>query len=210
MLTGIFKERNILMILNTEIIVYTQICIWIPIKPTHFKHWLSKNLNFSNYLKSLLQSTINRTHIKYINKAYLYIYIYIHIFVKVHIFFLWTFLVAQKVKNLPALQEIWVWTMGWEDLLAKGMATHFSIFFLGNTMNRGAWWATIHGLQRFRQTEQPTFPTFILYMWGCCCCCCWIASVVSDSVHSPPGSSVPGILQARILEWVAISYSNAG
>ena len=26
---------------------------------------------------------------------------------------------------------------------------------------------------------------------------------------SPPGSSVPGILQARILEWVAISFSNA-
>ena len=31
-----------------------------------------------------------------------------------------------------------------------------------------------------------------------------------DSVDSsPPGSSVPGILQARILEWVAISFSNA-
>ena len=27
--------------------------------------------------------------------------------------------------------------------------------------------------------------------------------------HSPPGSSVPGILQARMLEWVAISFSNA-
>ena len=27
---------------------------------------------------------------------------------------------------------------------------------------------------------------------------------------SPPGSSIPGILQARILEWVAISFSNAG
>ena len=27
---------------------------------------------------------------------------------------------------------------------------------------------------------------------------------------SPPGSSVPGILQAGILEWVAISFSNAG
>ena len=27
--------------------------------------------------------------------------------------------------------------------------------------------------------------------------------------NSPPGSSVPGILQARILEWVAISFSNA-
>ena len=34
-------------------------------------------------------------------------------------------------------------------------------------------------------------------------------SVLSDSLrpHSPPGSSVPGILQARILEWVAIFFS---
>ena len=45
------------------------------------------------------------------------------------------------------------------------------------------------------------------------CCCCSVASVVSDSatptVGSPPGSPVPGILQARPLEWVAISFSNA-
>ena len=43
--------------------------------------------------------------------------------------------------------------------------------------------------------------------------CCWVASVVSDSVRpidsNPPGSPVPGILQERTLEWVAISFSNA-
>ena len=36
------------------------------------------------------------------------------------------FLVAQKVKNLPAIQETWVWALGWEDPLEKGMATHSS------------------------------------------------------------------------------------
>ena len=36
-------------------------------------------------------------------------------------------LVAQKVKNLPAMQETWVWSLGWEDPLEKGMATHSSI-----------------------------------------------------------------------------------
>ena len=49
-------------------------------------------------------------------------------------------------------------------------------------------------------------------LWGCCCCCL-VTSVVSDSVWShrrqPPGSPIPGILQARTLEWVAISFSNA-
>ena len=34
---------------------------------------------------------------------------------------------AQKEKNLPAVQEIWVQTLGWEDPLEKGMAIHSSI-----------------------------------------------------------------------------------
>ena len=36
-------------------------------------------------------------------------------------------LVAQMVKNLPAMQETRVWSLGWEDPLEKGMATHSSI-----------------------------------------------------------------------------------
>ena len=36
-------------------------------------------------------------------------------------------LVAQTVKNLPAMREIWVQSLGWEDALEKGMATHSSI-----------------------------------------------------------------------------------
>ena len=36
-------------------------------------------------------------------------------------------MVAQKVKNLPALQETWVWSLGQEDPLGKGMATHSSM-----------------------------------------------------------------------------------
>ena len=37
------------------------------------------------------------------------------------------FLVAQMVKNPPAVQEIWVQSLGWEDLLEEGMVTHSSI-----------------------------------------------------------------------------------
>ena len=39
----------------------------------------------------------------------------------------WASLVAQLVKNLPAMQETWVQFLGWEDPLEKGKATHFSI-----------------------------------------------------------------------------------
>ena len=37
-------------------------------------------------------------------------------------------LVTQTVKNLPAMQEIWVQSLGWEDPLENGMATHSNIF----------------------------------------------------------------------------------
>ena len=39
----------------------------------------------------------------------------------------WAFLVAQMVKNPPAMQETWVRSLGWEDPLEEGMATHSSI-----------------------------------------------------------------------------------
>ena len=39
----------------------------------------------------------------------------------------WASLVAQLIKNLPAMWETWVWSLGWEDPLEKGKATHSSI-----------------------------------------------------------------------------------
>ena len=36
-------------------------------------------------------------------------------------------LVAQTIKNLPAMEETWVLSLAWEDPLEKGMATHFSV-----------------------------------------------------------------------------------
>ena len=39
----------------------------------------------------------------------------------------WASLVTQLVKNLPAMQETWVRSLGWEDPLEKGEATHSSV-----------------------------------------------------------------------------------
>ena len=39
----------------------------------------------------------------------------------------WASLVAQLVKNSPAMWETWVLSLGWEELLEKGKATHSSI-----------------------------------------------------------------------------------
>ena len=56
----------------------------------------------------------------------------------------WASLVAQTVKNLHALQETWLQSLGWEDPLEEGMATHSSILAWRIPMDRGAWWATVH------------------------------------------------------------------
>ena len=53
-------------------------------------------------------------------------------------------LVAQMVKNPPVMQETWVQSLGWEDPLEEGMATHSSILTWRIPMNRGTWWATVH------------------------------------------------------------------
>ena len=43
----------------------------------------------------------------------------------------WASFVAQLVKNLPAMWETWVWSLGWEDPLEKGKATPTSVFWPG-------------------------------------------------------------------------------
>ena len=58
----------------------------------------------------------------------------------------WASLVAQIVKNLPAMWETWVQSLGWEDPLEEDMATHSSILAWRIPMDRGVWWATVHGV----------------------------------------------------------------
>ena len=59
-----------------------------------------------------------------------------------------TSLVVQMVKNLPVVWETWVRSLRWEDPLEKGMATHSSLLVWRIPMDRGAWWATVHGVAK--------------------------------------------------------------
>ena len=52
---------------------------------------------------------------------------------------MWASLVVQTVKNLPAMRETWASSLGWEDPLDEGMATHYSIIAWNIPMDRGAW-----------------------------------------------------------------------
>ena len=54
----------------------------------------------------------------------------------------------KKKKNPPAMLETWVRSLGWEDPLEEGMATHSSILAWRIPMDRGAWWATVQGVSK--------------------------------------------------------------
>ena len=64
---------------------------------------------------------------------------------------------TQTVKNLPAMQEIQVQSLGQKDPLEKRMATYSSILAWRIPMNRGTWQAIVHGVAESDMTEQLTF-----------------------------------------------------
>ena len=49
---------------------------------------------------------------------------------------------------LPAMWETWVQSLGWDDLLEEGMATHSSVLAWRILMDSGAWWAAVHGVAK--------------------------------------------------------------
>ena len=59
-------------------------------------------------------------------------------------------LVAQMVKNPPAIRETWVQSLGWEEPLEDGMATHSSFLAWNIPMDRGAWRTTVHEVSKIQ------------------------------------------------------------
>ena len=81
----------------------------------------------------------------------------------------WVALVPQTVKNLPAMQE----TPGLGRSPGEENGNPLQYFFLENSMDRGAWWATVHGGHKESDTtEQPTVslsPLWWCYQHVCTC-----------------------------------------
>ena len=75
----------------------------------------------------------------------------------------------------------------------------------GNPMNSGPWWATVGGVAKELVTTEHALNTAAAAAKLLQSC-----PTPYDPIDgSPPGSPVPGVLQARTLEWAAISFSNA-
>ena len=59
-------------------------------------------------------------------------------------------MVAQMIKNPPAMRETWVRSLGWDDPLEEGMATHSSILPWKIPMDKEAWRTIVHGITKGR------------------------------------------------------------
>ena len=115
----------------------------------------------------------------------------------------WASPIAQLVKYPPAMWETWVQSLGWEDHLEKGKATHSSVL---------DW--RIQGLYSpWSRKESDTTERLSLHFT-----CAKKVKVKVKSLspvqlfcnpmdYSPPGCPIHGIFQTGVLEWVPISFS---
>ena len=97
-------------------------------------------------------------------------------------------------------QERPVRSLGQEDLLEVEMTTHSSIFAWRIAWTKEPGELQSMGSQRVRHAAAAAAAKSLQ-----------LCPTLCDPIDgSPPGSAIPGILQARTLGWVAISFSNAG
>ena len=64
------------------------------------------------------------------------------------------------------MQEMWVQSLGLEDPLEKEMATHSGILAWSIPIDRGAWWAIVHGVRHLR--KHTVFCFFNIYLFRLC------------------------------------------
>ena len=122
---------NILSKMNKENLSFQELTVFV----TKDKNWcLSRNQNFEKLVFATMSWIISQ---------YLKNFLMILVVISVNVIFKILYsgmcqnmedsLIAQLVKNLPAMQEIQVQFLGWEDPLEKEMATHSSILACGES-----------------------------------------------------------------------------
>ena len=75
-------------------------------------------------------------------------------------------LVAQAIKSQPAMQETWVWSLGWEDSPGEGNGNPFQYSCLENPMDGGAWQAIVHGVAKSQTWLSDFTFTFLSCLYS--------------------------------------------
>ena len=113
----------------------------------------------------------------------------------------WASLVAQMVKNLPALWETWVQSLGREDSLEKGMATHSSILAWRIPCTREAWWVTACGVTKSEDmTKGPTLSLSLFI----------VGEELSNQEWYPEKKRERELETSMKVQWLRLHVVNAG
>ena len=104
----------------------------------------SPNNDYSRYIYWIIQC-IPQRHMNNSQKRWI-----IFSWLRTYFSFSWASLVTQMVKNLPSMRETRVWSLGWEDSTGEGNGYSLQDSGLENPMDRGAWWAAVHGVTESR------------------------------------------------------------
>ena len=103
-------------------------------------------------------------------------------------------LVTQSIKHLPAVQETWVWSLGREDPLEKGMATHYSILAWRIPWMEEPGRLQSTGSQRFRQDWTTSLATKTTTLTWSLAPGSWAWPLWPYLVPSHPPPQLPGLL----------------
>ena len=123
---------------------------------------------------------------------------------------------AQTVKNPSTMWETWVQSLGWEDPLEKGMATHSSILAWRIPMDRGDWRAAVSpwsykksdmaerlSTSKLKKAEYQRIDAFELWCWRRLLRVPWIARRSNQSILKAisPGCSLEGLMLKLKLQY---------
>ena len=124
----------------------------------------------------------------------------------------WASLVAQIVRNPPAMQETWVWSMSWEDSPGGGHGNPLLYSCLENPHGqRSLVGCSPWGHKELDTTEWLSTTQHSTRHWwkqhSCVLCCIQSRPTLCNRLdYSLPGPIEYAISRTRILEWCAISY----
>ena len=150
--------------------------------PTREVLWNKSEFEVACILTLFLESGENLTYWYQFHNLYNFLYFETFIIIDekcfIHTFAIIGFPGGSVVKNptcqFKETQVMWVQSLGWEDPLEKEMATHYSTLAWDNPMYRGAWQATVRGLQRIRHnwahTKALPLLACTLPPWRSRCC----------------------------------------
>ena len=145
------------------------VLLWVPATSQGPTRWLRRTLVSNRMQEKSSYSPLGYSSPSVFAKGWLQGQACVCVCVYTHTYICMVFPGGSVVKNLPTMQETWVRSLSQEDHLQKEMANPLQYLCLGNPMDRGAWWVTVH-----RVTKELDMTYMYICVCVCVCVCIYI------------------------------------